>query len=65
MTYYSNLDKEGYVMNRLTPIQAIRQKCIECCCGELKEVRLCDMKDCPLYDYRMGHRPDESEDTEE
>ena len=52
-------------MNRLTPIQAIRQKCIECCCGELKEVRLCDMKDCPLYDYRMGHRPDESEDTEE
>ena len=52
-------------MNKLTPVQAIRQKCIDCCGGELKEVRLCDIKDCPLYPYRLGHRPKEESEEEE
>lgn len=40
-----------------TPIKAIRAKCLDCCCGQPKEVRLCTVPDCPLYEYRMGHRP--------
>ena len=41
----------------LTPIKSIRAKCLECCCGQKKEVKLCTAKDCPLYPYRLGHRP--------
>lgn len=46
-------------MKRLTPIKAIRAKCLDCCCDSVKEVRLCADKNCPLYLYRMGHRPKE------
>lgn len=42
---------------RLTPIKAIRAKCIDCMCGQVAEVRLCPCHDCPLYPYRMGHNP--------
>lgn len=41
----------------LTPIQAIRKKCLECCNGQKREIRECRVKTCPLYDYRIsiGH----------
>lgn len=45
------------VVTKLTPIKAIREKCIDCCCGEKKEVRECNMVECPLWPYRMGKRP--------
>lgn len=41
----------------LTPIKAIRAKCLECMCGQATEVRLCPITDCSLYPYRMGHNP--------
>lgn len=41
----------------LTPLKAIRAKCLDCCCWQPTEVRLCPVKDCPLYPYRMGHNP--------
>lgn len=44
-------------MEKLTPMKAIRKKCLDCCCGQVKEVRLCPIKTCPLYEYRSGHRP--------
>jgi hypothetical protein len=44
-------------MEVLTPIKAIRAKCIDCSCGSLREVRECHMKDCSLWPYRMGKRP--------
>lgn len=40
-----------------TPLKAIRQKCLDCCCEQATEVRLCPMESCPLYPYRMGHNP--------
>lgn len=52
-------------MAKLTPVKAIRKKCLECCCGQMKEVRLCTVKNCPLYGYRDGHRPKGEEDTAE
>jgi len=45
-------------MKRLTPMKAIRQKCIDCCCFNKAEVRRCEMDDCPLWIYRMGKRPE-------
>lgn len=41
----------------MTPMKAIRAKCLDCCCGQTKEVRLCPVKKCPLYLYRFGKRP--------
>lgn len=41
----------------LTPVKAIRAKCIDCSGGELKEVKECVVYDCPIYPYRMGKRP--------
>ena len=43
-----------------TPIKAIRLKCIDCCCGQMKEIKLCTVINCALYPYRMGRRPDQA-----
>ena len=41
----------------LTPLKAIRAKCLDCCCGQYNEVKLCPSRECPLYPYRDGHNP--------
>ena len=41
----------------MTPIKAIRAKCLDCCCGQANEVKLCPITDCSLYPYRLGHNP--------
>ena len=41
----------------LTPIKAIRARCLDCCCGSAKEVELCHIPDCSLYPYRFGKNP--------
>ena len=49
----------------MTPMKAIRAKCLDCCCGVQKEVRLCPSENCPLRPYRFGHRPKEGSYTPE
>lgn len=41
----------------LTPVKAIRAKCIECSGGNRSEADRCQIKDCPLYAYRHGKNP--------
>lgn len=43
--------------SKLTPIQAIRAKCLDCACNSYSEVKLCNIPSCPLYPYRLGKRP--------
>jgi len=45
------------MIKRLTPMKAIRAKCLDCCAGQFKEVRCCTSEDCPLYIYRLGRNP--------
>jgi len=52
-------------MKRLTPMQAIRAKCLDCCGGSAKEVRLCTIEKCPLYPYRFGKRPKVDKNTDQ
>lgn len=40
-----------------TPIKSICLKCIDCCCGSPKEVKLCTVVGCALHPYRFGRRP--------
>lgn len=44
-------------MGKLTPMKAIRKKCLECSCGSSTEVKECPVIKCPLWTYRSGHRP--------
>ncbi len=44
-------------MKILTPIKAMRAKCLDCCGGIAKEVRECSIIKCPIWPYRMGKRP--------
>ncbi len=44
-------------MQGLTPMKAIRAKCLDCSAGQPKEVRLCPVTACPLWPYRMGRNP--------
>lgn len=44
----------------MTPMKAIRAKCLDCCGGSAKEVRTCTAPECPLFPYRFGHRPETS-----
>lgn len=37
-----------------SPLKAIRAKCLDCSGGSAQEVRLCPIKDCPLFAFRMG-----------
>lgn len=41
----------------MTPMKAIRAKCLECCAGNWFEVKQCQIEGCSLYLYRFGHRP--------
>ena len=38
-------------------LRVIRRKCIDCCGGSFKEVRLCTSYTCPLYQLRLGKNP--------
>jgi hypothetical protein len=42
---------------KLTPIKAIRKKCLDCCAGQVSEIRRCTIPDCPLFGYRFGKNP--------
>lgn len=41
----------------MTPMKAIRETCLECCGGSWLEVKFCPAGNCPLHEYRTGHRP--------
>lgn len=43
----------------LTPLKAIWEKCLDCCCGQYKEVQRCKITTCPLHSFRIGPKPKE------
>ena len=40
---------------RINRGKAIRLKCLDCCCGNSAEVRRCELRNCPLWRFRMGN----------
>lgn len=40
-----------------SPLRAIKANCLECCCGQQNEVKLCTCSTCPLYPFRLGRNP--------
>ena len=45
-----------YHMER-NPLKAIRERCLDCCCGSAPEVRKCTAFACPAWAFRMGVNP--------
>lgn len=39
------------------PVKAIREKCLECSNGSIREVELCPVTGCALYPFRFGKNP--------
>jgi len=39
------------------PLKAVREKCLDCCCGNATEVRKCVAVDCALWPFRTGTNP--------
>jgi hypothetical protein len=41
----------------MSPLRAIRAKCLDCSCYQISEVRLCEAVKCPLWPFRAGRHP--------
>lgn len=39
------------------PVKVIREKCLDCCCGSISEVKSCTAENCPLWAWRFGKNP--------
>lgn len=50
---------------QLTPIKAIRAKCLDCCFDSNNEVKYCTVTQCSLWPYRLGRNPYRKEMTQE
>jgi hypothetical protein len=50
-------DLEAWGRPRVSRGDAIRAKCIDCCCGSPTEVRRCGDLNCALWPFRMGSDP--------
>jgi hypothetical protein len=44
-------------VKRMTPLKAIRVKCVGCMAGNLAEIRRCNIPECSLYQFRFGKNP--------
>ncbi len=40
-----------------SPLQAIREKCRDCSCYQLNEIRACEAVNCALWPFRAGKHP--------
>jgi hypothetical protein len=41
----------------MSPLQALRARCLDCCADQEREVALCTTVDCPSWPFRMGTDP--------
>ena len=41
----------------MTPVKAIRAKCLDCSGGSAKEVKECPVIACALHPFRLGRNP--------
>ena len=48
-------ETKDFSNTRITKGKAIREKCLDCCCGQEFEVKNCSILRCSLWRYRMGY----------
>jgi len=52
--YVKSFVKKADAGKRMSPLMAIRARCLDCCSFQYAEVNRCPVKDCPLYHFRSG-----------
>jgi hypothetical protein len=53
-----NRDAAGLAGHKpMSPVEAIRRKCLDCSGQQLAEVKLCEAVTCPLWPFRAGRHP--------
>ena len=50
-------ENNNTLTNPTSPLKAIRAKCLDCCCWNSNEVKLCTAKSCALLPFRFGLNP--------
>lgn len=53
----SQQDLRGLGHSPLSILQALRARCVDCCAGQVSEVRRCVSLNCPSWPFRMGYNP--------
>ena len=43
--------------SQMSPLSAIRKKCLDCCADQVSEIRLCEAVHCALWPFRSGQHP--------
>lgn len=51
------MGKNGPETKNLTPLSAVRKKCLECSNFSSSEIKECPITDCALYPFRFGKNP--------
>jgi hypothetical protein len=41
----------------MSPLAALRARCLDCCAASAHEVKLCAAKRCPAWPFRLGENP--------
>lgn len=59
----AELEALGHRKRRI--LQAVRERCIDCCAGNVAEVRRCGISTCAAWPYRMGTNPFAAEQSPE
>lgn len=57
MSTEATTDRPDLSETYLTPVKAIRLKCLDCCAGSSAEVRQCELTSCALHRFRLGKNP--------
>jgi hypothetical protein len=53
----STADLQALGHRPMAVLEAVRAKCLDCCVGQVSEVRKCTAVDCPNWPFRMGWNP--------
>ena len=53
-----------YENKTLTPVKAIRAKCLDCTNNQYTEIKECNITNCSLHPYRFGKRPKKDNDNQ-
>jgi len=53
----SRAELEGLGHRPMSPLRALRERCVDCCGDQLAEVRKCTATGCPSWPFRMGSNP--------
>ena len=50
-------ENDNALTKPISPLKAIRAKCLDCSCNQINEIKLCSVTNCALYPFRFWQEP--------